>query len=107
MDDEQSLAALRLRCERRDDALVVELAGEYDIVSKGRLADVKGWDEPAVTAVVVDMSQLEFMDSTGLSDVVALRSVTERHGVALRVRGTRPNVRQVFQIARLGDLLED
>ena len=103
--DDYSTTPLAIHSRRHGETVVIALAGEYDIVSKGRLAaEMPVLD---VAAVVLDLSELEFMDSSGLSDIVALRQTTERHGVALSVRGAARNVRQIFEMTKLDDMLED
>ena len=62
-----------------------------------------GLGEPCV---VVDLSKVEFMDSTGLSAlVVAYRQAVEV-GSSLLIAGAQPSVRRVLKITQLDVLLE-
>ncbi len=99
--------ALELSTEPRGDAVIVSFGGELDISSaarvEGELARVEA-DAPAV--LVLDLSGLSFMDSTGLRLVVgADHRARERGGRLAVVRGSDA-VQRVFRITRLEDRLE-
>jgi anti-sigma B factor antagonist len=67
--------------------VVVELAGELDLSSAGQLrSTLHGLYESGITSLVLDLSRLVFVDSTGLSEfVAALKHCRERGGdVVLR-----------------------
>jgi anti-anti-sigma factor len=98
------LAAERV-CAEGVDVLAVK--GEIDVASSGRLItalnDVVTNGEQAV---VVDLSEVGFMDSTGLALLLnALRRVTKRgHGFAV-VCPEGP-VRRVFEVTDMLDTLK-
>ena len=90
-----------------DGVAVIALTGELDVAGSAALehelervsADV------APTALVLDLSELDFMDSTGLRLVVTAdqRSREEGRQFAL-VRG-KEDVQRVFEITRMTDRL--
>jgi anti-anti-sigma factor len=87
--------------------VTVSLKGELDLSSVGKveeeLARVEA-DGPAV--LVLDLSQLSFLDSTGLRAVVTADERARTNGRRLViVRGPDP-VQRVFAITRLEDRLE-
>ncbi len=57
------------------------------------------------SVVVVDLSELTFIDSSGLTALVHARNKLAATGAVLQVRGARGNVKHVFQIAGLTRLL--
>ena len=61
------------------DVHVVALHGELDVVSADGLADALV--EQAGTTVVVDLSDLSFMDCGGVSALVAARNRILAHGL--------------------------
>jgi len=98
---------LRLRTRTVDGCLVVEVGGEVDVTSAPTLRDHLlghiGLGEPCL---VVDLSEVEFMDSTGLSALlVAYRQAVEL-GSSLLIAGAKPAVRRVLEITKLDVLLE-
>jgi anti-sigma B factor antagonist len=90
------------------DVAVIALAGELDVAGSATLEHeierVLADHEPR--ALVLDLSQLDFMDSTGLRLVVLAdaRSREQRRRFAL-VRGNE-DVHRVFEITRMADRLE-
>jgi anti-sigma B factor antagonist len=65
--------------------------------------------EPAVAdgvAVVVDLSDLTFCDSSCIRLLVLLRDRAKESGVPFRLVRARPNVRKIFSVAGLEDMLE-
>lgn len=56
--------------------------------------------------VVVDLSGLRFIDSSGMSCLVRAANRLRPDGASLVVRGTRPNVRRLFTIAGLQQVVE-
>ena len=63
-------AGLVARCDRRGNAVVVVVGGELDIDSADELRAVLGGPEAQAPMVILDLRQLRFMDSSGLSIVV-------------------------------------
>lgn len=57
--------------------------------------------------VVVDLSRLTFIDSTGLSLLLSVRRTLQDIGGTLAIRGATGLVRRVFQAAELADVLDE
>lgn len=99
----------RLTISTRSDGAVthVVLGGEFDLggVEPFRqcLADV---ESAGPKAVLVDMSAVEFMDSSGLRALVMANERAVRTGVRLAIVPGPPQVRRVFEITHLDDQLE-
>jgi anti-sigma B factor antagonist len=90
-----------------DGADVLAVSGEIDIASSSRL--IPALNDVVVKGegpVIVDLSDVEFMDSTGLALLLnALRRVTRRgHGFAV-VCPAGP-VRRVFEVTDMVDTLK-
>lgn len=99
---------LTVRQGARDGVRVVHVAGELDISSSGQLDDALA--EACSTppdAVVVDVSEVTFMDASGLDVLAAARRRLHEAGRAgLVVRGASGIVRRVFEITQLTSWLE-
>ena len=76
-----------------------DLASADDVVSAGRrcLAD------EGTRTLVVDLSAVDFLDSSGVSALVQLRNGAERTGATVQVRGAGPQARRVIQISGLSE----
>lgn len=59
-----------------------------------------------VTKLVVDLSGVDFLDSSGLGALVAcLRKAREKHG-DIKLAGLRPEVKSIFEITRVSRLFQ-
>lgn len=65
---------LHAHAEQRGETLFVSLAGEFDISNAGRLTrETAPFTFGDVTGIDVDLTCLNYVDSTGLRDFVLLR----------------------------------
>jgi len=91
----------------RGSAKVVELAGEIDMqCSMDLRASLLELLREKPTALVVDMTHVEFMDSSGLATLVEALQWSRRHGGKLKLVGLQPRVRSVFEISQLETIFE-
>ena len=94
---------LKVSTRFQGDRAIVALAGEIDLYTAPRLqselaAALAGGD-PA--RLVVDMSAVEFCDSTGMNVLLScLRRVRERGG-ELEIASPKPAVRKILQVTGL------
>ncbi|MGV3772897.1 MAG: WecB/TagA/CpsF family glycosyltransferase [Verrucomicrobiales bacterium] len=56
-------------------------------------------------SLAIDMSELRFLDSTGLSVMIKAKKFASRQGLSITFTGIQPNVRNVVKLARLEDYL--
>lgn len=90
--------------EQPDGSVVVVLAGELDIASAPSLNEALA--AIADRGVVLDLRQLDFIDSTGLHSLVkADRRAREAGKPFVIVRG-RQQVQRVFDVTGVGQRLE-
>jgi anti-sigma B factor antagonist len=81
-------------------ATVVALRGELDVASSQELSDeLAELIENGTTDLVIDLAQLAFIDSTGLSAILRANRSLERGHLVLRE--PNPLVRQVLEITGL------
>jgi anti-anti-sigma factor len=85
---------------------VLALAGALDVASADQLDGlVRQICAKTSTEVVLDLSRLTFIDSSGMMAILAAGEVCEEHGHAfLLVPGPR-NIQRVFQVAGLVEKL--
>jgi anti-anti-sigma factor len=90
----------------RDGESLVTLSGELDMATAPDLATVlaslmgQGPDQ-----VILDLSALSFIDSSGIAVLVASQHKMIEHGRHLTLHGARPHAMKVFEIAGLVEFL--
>jgi len=84
---------------------VVKVAGEVDIQTSPVLEERLGAIlDDGQTSVVVDLGDVTFLDSTGLSVLISTLRRCRAAGGELQIVGPRPNVRKVLEITGLTDV---
>lgn len=91
-------------CAREAERFVITVAGELDLaaVDAGPLSTALSsyrCDEPL--DVVLDLGQVTFLDSAGLSWLMAVRSAAALANRRVRVRASSPTVDKVLETAQL------
>jgi len=103
---EISDGTLALRISRNGDVQTIALAGELDLANA---ATAKGELEAAFshgdTDVVVDMRELEFIDSTGIALLVAALGRNEERPRVRFVPSSSPAVSRVLELTGVADRL--
>jgi anti-anti-sigma factor len=83
----------------REGAVVLAVSGELDLASspvlEEELARVSGGD---ATLLILDLSDLEFMDSTGLSVLVRAQQHSQEIGRRFGVVSGRPQVQRLLSL---------
>lgn len=89
----------------RDHTLTLKVRGELDLATapllKERLEEAEAAE---ATNVVIDLDQVEFMDSTGLHVLLA-RFIENRNGTRYSLTQGSPQVRRLFEVAGVMDRL--
>lgn len=89
-----------------DDRAVLSVAGEIDLGTVGRLdAGLASVEPLQLPTVVLDMSKVDFIDSSGLHRLVVALKRQREHGGDLVVRAPSPQVLRVLDIVGLTQLL--
>jgi anti-sigma B factor antagonist len=93
--------------ERAGSCPVLKVAGEVDIQTSPVLHDhlTRVLDE-GHTSVIVDLTDVTFLDSTGLSVLIAGLKRCQGSGGSLRVASPQPNVRRVLEVTGLDDVFD-
>lgn len=78
------------------------ISGEVDADNCHELTAIIGSAiSPELDAVVIDLAELGFIDSSGISRLVELRQAALSADATFRVTNMAPNVRRVFEITGL------
>ena len=92
-----------LHIELVDDAAVVRVSGELDVVTSPQLRDAVQPLLGTVAEVAFDFAKLRFIDSSGLAALARLPGVGGPPRVV--IRGSSPMVRRVLEISQLSSLV--
>jgi anti-anti-sigma factor len=89
--------------ERRADATIVRIQGEIDIASAGEVREtfIDVLAASPTTHLVVDLSGVGFVDSTGIGVMVAAHRRVTTNGGRFTAVVTTPAVRKVLQTTGL------
>ncbi len=90
----------------RRDGATVAVGGEVDTYTSPELSRaleevIRG----GATDVVVDVAEVTFLDSSGLSALIGGAKLARTHGASYRVARPGAHVRRLFEIAGLIELL--
>lgn len=88
--------------EQFDGAYAMRLTGELDLESARALeAGVRPLCENGARALTLDLSDLVFIDSTGLAAVVLVSALCGKHGCEFELVPGPRSVQRLFEIAGL------
>ena len=93
--------------QEKDGAVIISLAGEIDMKCsselRGKFMEIFK-RKPAV--LIVDMTKVEFMDSSGLAILVETLKWCRQNDSRLKLVGMVQTVRSIFEISRLDSIFQ-
>ncbi len=96
--------------EKNDIGYVLKLKGDVDMNSssdvRGALGAVFRQGQKGQRALFIDLSQVRYMDSSGIATLVEAMQNCMKQGSRLRLVDLSPAVRDVFELARLASVFE-
>lgn len=110
----EALSALRVICDSTftlgedagaDGERVIHLHGELDIDTVPELERALLHSRPAGERVVLDLSELKFMDSTGLRVLLRARATAEEGHWEIVLRNVPANIRRLFDMTGVQEAL--
>jgi anti-anti-sigma factor len=95
---------LRISSRREGDAIVIALGGELDLASAPELErELREAEAGNPARVVIDLSGLGFMDSTGLQALLRTRERASAGAYELALRRGPHQVQRVFELTKTAD----
>ncbi len=89
-----------------DAATIIHVRGEIDLATAGRLRDVIEPHMGPNQTIILDLSEVEFMDSAVLHVLVQARGRLTENGGSLILRNPSSAAHRVLTVAGATDLLE-
>lgn len=92
---------------RDGPATILEVQGQVDLYSSPKMrAALVNLTEGRSPAVLVDLSRVEYMDSSGVATLVEGLQLVRQYGGQFKLAGLPPGIRDVFRFARLEKVFE-
>jgi len=95
------------KVRRQSGVIILDLAGDVDLHCatglRSRLIEIMNEKPPLA---VINLSRVDFMDSSGLATLIEALQLSRRFGGQLRLAGIRERVRSIFEIARLDTIFQ-
>lgn len=94
-----TLGSLKIRRVNDDRGTVIELAGELDLESAPELErQLREVERAGPGRVLIDLGDLEFMDSTGVAVIIRAGRAARENGHRLSLRPGPPQVQRLFEL---------
>ncbi len=86
-----------------DDIAIFSLSGKMfgDKLTSNLYDEAKSMIEKGVKNVIIDLRQVDFINSIGLGVIIACRTSSIKAGGSLKLVGTGKNIQKYFQITEL------
>lgn len=97
---------LTMRSVRRGSAHIITLAGEFDLASAPHIEQALIAAEASdASQILLDLSGLDFIDSTGLRTIILAHARSRADGDRLRLRRGPPQVQRIFELTATADMM--
>jgi anti-sigma B factor antagonist len=99
--------AFRVEQQQSADGLLIRLIGEMDLsnVDEARKPILAAVDRDDGRPVVLDLSELEFIDSTGIRLLLEAHAASKADSNRLSFRGVREQVAQVLRVTGVDETI--
>lgn len=91
------------KASEHDDVVVFEITGKFlgSIDGPSFKETLKGYKEDGVKKVVIDLSNADLMDSSGIGEMIAGLTTMRNAGGDMRLAALQKRIRNVFLMTRL------
>ena len=97
---------LEVALQERDGAAVLALHGDVNASAEAALQGAYAQaTSGGASAVVLDFSEVEYINSTGIALIVGLLAQARAREVEVRASGLSDHYREIFEITRLADFM--
>ncbi|MFF0309118.1 anti-sigma factor antagonist [Streptosporangium sp. NPDC004379] len=104
----QSATALTISSQTRDGVVILRARGELDLGSAPVLRDRlrEATERPAAPALVVDLAEVSFCDSVGMSELVLALHRSEDQGLRLALSGVHGSLERLLLATGLHNVFD-
>ena len=100
------IPTLTVTSQKSGDEAVVHCSGKVTMETANQLREVARAAMEGSKRLIVDFSDVSYLDSSGLGTVVGLYITSKKAGCAMRLVNLSPRVKEIFTLTRLGEILE-
>lgn len=104
-DEERDTVSLTIHIEKNLDQAVVQINGTMDITTI-EVFVTKMDKLPKVSQLLLDFSNLEFIDSTGIGAIMELIYLSQEQNFTIKLTGMDETIHKIFEIVGLFTILE-
>ncbi len=97
---------MEIRSVDNDDQVTLYVKGEIEVYSLPEFSRMAESQLGGPKELTLDLSELEYIDSSGLGFLVTLHERMDRQGQNLKLLNLRSHVRRVFKITGLDRILD-
>ena len=92
---------MEIKVDSNGSQVTVAVIGEVDAHNRSELGEAILADLPSEATVVIDATDLGFIDSSGISELLRVRQVVDEAGGTLSIQNAGPSVKRVLEITGL------
>jgi anti-sigma B factor antagonist len=97
---------LQIDVRREADRVILRLVGELDMANAPRLEDaIESVGPDSRTMVVLDLQQLQFIDSTGLRIILSARARSQERGQEFAITPGSQQVQRLLSVTGVSEHL--
>lgn len=98
---------MKVTRETHASAALFIVEGQVDMHTSPELrGQLRGALEDSANPVVVDLTSVSFIDSSGLATLIEALQATAKYGGCLRLCGLSPEVRNLFELSKLTSIFD-
>lgn len=98
---------MKTSVEQQENVVVIHISGEVDMSSSPDLRKVLLHEvRQKRPKIIIDLSGVSYIDSSGLATLIECLQGVSKYKGTLIIVGLRPNVRDVFEIAKLDEVFD-
>lgn len=95
---------MELSLKKNNDVFLIEVRGEMDLYNASKLKELfMGLMKKAITKLIVDMNEVEYLDSSGVGVLIHICNTAAKNNVKFAMANVHGSVKKVIELTRLTD----
>lgn len=95
---------MNIRKTQEDNKLTVAVEGQLDTETAPQLEGELRTAVNGITELIFDLSELDYISSTGLRVLLSAQKVMNRQG-SMTIRNVKPEIMEIFEVTGFVDIL--
>lgn len=96
--------ALDTQLDAASKTLTIKVSGRFDFGIHQDFRKATELAETGVSSIIVEMGQVDYLDSSALGMLLVLRDKVGENKSAVRIRNAKPDVKKILEIANFNML---